>query len=317
MRFFRSPTSGLDAILNRPEETTWDRLLSSPLTTIAKYLYEFFPVSFPTPSPRGGGAVSVVCVSDTHGTQPRLPPGDVLVHAGDLSVSGKREEVRETVDWIKRQPHRFKVVIAGNHDLCLDEDGEEEVVDWGDVVYLNRSSATLKIPVEDSAGDVKTREVRVYGSPYTPKHGNWAFQYPRSAASNPFTGDVPAGTDIMVTHAPPKGHMDDPKGHWGCEKLLEEVWRVRPRLHVFGHVHCGRGVEAVGFDEVQRAWEDLVLERSKGGRGVWAFVRMVRAWFGVWWRGGRRARGETVLVNGAVKGGLKDRLIREAIVVRI
>lgn len=266
MRFFGSSTTGFDAILDRPAETTWDRLVSSPLTTIARFLYDSFPVSFPIP-PRGGDAVTVVCISDTHNARPHLPPGDVLVHAGDLTVSGNRRELREAVEWIKRQPHRFKVVVAGYHDFCLDDDDDDgfpvgdeagsdgEDLDWGDVVYLDRASVTLKVPV-GSAGGVKTREVRVHGSPSTPEHGDWAFQYPRSSASDPWRGTVPSGTDILVTHAPPKGHMDDPNGHWGCEMLLEEVWRVRPRLHVFGHVHCGSGVETLGFDEVQRAWED-------------------------------------------------------------
>ncbi|KAH9240051.1 hypothetical protein K456DRAFT_1745983 [Colletotrichum gloeosporioides 23] len=298
MRVFRNPTSGLDAILNRPPETSWDRLVASPITTIARYLSTFFPVSFPI-VPREDDAVTVVCISDTHNTRPRLPPGDILVHAGDLTVSGTRAELKETVDWIKAQEHRFKVVVAGNHDLCLDErlrEGEEEgEVDWGYVVYLDCSSATLKVPPV----------------------GNWAFQYPRSGPLDPWAGRVPAGTDVLVTHAPPKGHMDDPRGNWGCEMLLRELWRVRPRLHVFGHVHCGHGVEAVGFDEVQGAWEDVVLDVSKGGRGFMAFARMVRACIGVWWRGGRRGRGATVLVNAAVVGGLGDRLVREAAVVRI
>ncbi|KAK1719674.1 Metallo-dependent phosphatase-like protein, partial [Colletotrichum lupini] len=210
-------------------------------------------------------AVTVVCVSDTHNTKPRLPPGDVLVHAGDLTASGTRRELREALGWIRAQPHRFKVVVAGNHDLCLDKG-------YGKGIKLGGRS-------RDGEGSSMTyagREIRVYGSPYTPRHGNWAFQYPRSggaapycsssssslrttdvdnATSDPWRGTIPPGTDVLVTHAPPKGHMDDPRGHWGCEMLLAEVWRARPRLHVFGHVHCGRGREAVAFDGLQAAYE--------------------------------------------------------------
>ena len=46
---------------------------------------------------------------------------------------------------------------------------------------------------------------------------------------------VPAGTDLLVTHGPPRGHLD--LGHIGCASLLSELWRIRSRLHVFGHVH--------------------------------------------------------------------------------
>lgn len=50
----------------------------------------------------------------------------------------------------------------------------------------------------------------------------------------------------------------------GCAGLLDEVWRVKPKLHVFGHVHYGHGREAVYYDECQRAYEELM---SRPGRG--------------------------------------------------
>ncbi|GKT51563.1 putative Rho-type GTPase-activating protein 4 [Colletotrichum spaethianum] len=349
MALFRS-SSGLDAILSRPDDTLWERLRSNPLTTIARYLNNAFPVSFPTRRPEmntgdGDGSVTVVCISDTHNSQPRLPSGDILIHAGDLTASGTKDELQRALNWIKDKPHRYKIVVAGNHDLCLDEnfptsqkgrvppeaeadldeDKKEvegrgdEPLDWGDIIYLNHTSATLRLPNHH-------REIRIYGSPCTPQHGNWAFQYPRSLQPDPWADTVPPATDILVTHAPPKGHMDDPRGNWGCEFLLREVWRTRPRLHVFGHVHCGHGREAVAFDALQEAYEDVVLREAvaKESRGLrpwvegWMALGMCfAAWASVWWNGGRRTKGETVLVNAAVVGGIKDRLVREAIVVRI
>ncbi|TDZ25572.1 putative rhamnogalacturonate lyase C [Colletotrichum orbiculare MAFF 240422] len=229
MGLWKSSPSGVGAVLDQPRRSMLSRFVSNPLTTIAKYLHDLFPVSSP-PEKLG---LTVVCVSDTHNMHPRVPPGDILIHAGDLTVSGTKEEVQNTLDWVQRQPHRYKIVIAGNHDLYLDDkvrnpetSGGE--LDWGDVIYLNRTSAMLRF---------ETRTLKVFGSPWTPKHGSWAFQYPRSAALNPFTDAVPADTDVLVTHAPPKGHLDDAAGHWGCEKLLEEVWRVEPRLgHTQGYL---------------------------------------------------------------------------------
>ena len=52
---------------------------------------------------------------------------------------------------------------------------------------------------------------------------------------------IPAGTDIIVTHSPPAGILDGPDQS-GCAELLAAIKRVRPRLHVFGHVHSGYGV---------------------------------------------------------------------------
>ena len=43
----------------------------------------------------------------------------------------------------------------------------------------------------------------------------------------------------MITHGPPAGILDQtsqgPKV--GCEELLEALTRIRPKLHLFGHIH--------------------------------------------------------------------------------
>jgi Icc-related predicted phosphoesterase len=43
----------------------------------------------------------------------------------------------------------------------------------------------------------------------------------------------------------PYGILDAAPGseaHAGCQELLEAVMRIRPKLHVFGHIHAGYGV---------------------------------------------------------------------------
>lgn len=60
----------------------------------------------------------IVCISDTHGYGPpdgafKLPKGDVLVHAGDLSNQGTLNELRKTAEWIERADFEVKIVIAG------------------------------------------------------------------------------------------------------------------------------------------------------------------------------------------------------------
>ena len=59
-----------------------------------------------------------VCVSDTHNASPadgafKLPDGDVLVHAGDLTNQGTYAEIRKTLDWIEAADFEAKIVIAG------------------------------------------------------------------------------------------------------------------------------------------------------------------------------------------------------------
>jgi 3',5'-cyclic AMP phosphodiesterase CpdA len=59
-----------------------------------------------------------VCVSDTHGYTPseagfKLPAGDVLIHAGDLTNKGSMSELRRTMEWISKADFEIKLIVAG------------------------------------------------------------------------------------------------------------------------------------------------------------------------------------------------------------
>lgn len=259
-------------------------------------------------------AISVVCISDTHNTQPDVPPGDMLVHAGDLTQSGSFEELQATLDWLNRQPHPHKIVIAGNHDLLLDSalDAttarggpaaaavQRERINWGDISYLQNSATDITCR--------NGRRLRVYGSPHSARHGNWAFQYPRSESNKTWIETVPDDIDILITHSPPRAHLDTL--HLGCPALLEEVWRVRPRLHIFGHVHEGNGSEWLSFDALQAGYERAIVEG-----GIWNTVRVIAAFVRAMFRPAAAAR--SLLVNASMVGGLRDDETRSAIVTRI
>lgn len=65
-----------------------------------------------------------VCVSDTHNASPehgafKLPEGDVLVHAGDLTRQGTFAELKNTLDWIEKADFEVKLVVAGDTFLRL------------------------------------------------------------------------------------------------------------------------------------------------------------------------------------------------------
>ena len=51
-----------------------------------------------------------------------IPDGDVLIHAGDFCSEGESVEARSFGEFFRSLPHRHKVVIAGNHDRCLEAD---------------------------------------------------------------------------------------------------------------------------------------------------------------------------------------------------
>ena len=115
----------------RPQETeeappTVMRTVRLPhhrLRSLASTLHSLHPPG-PLPTPPYNH-ISVVCISDTHNTQPYIPAGDLLLHAGDLSNWGTFAEIQAQLTWLSQQPHRYKIVIAGNHDLLLDVKNRE------------------------------------------------------------------------------------------------------------------------------------------------------------------------------------------------
>jgi len=178
--------------------------------------------------------VRLVCISDTHGLHDRvrLPAGDLLLHAGDVSNHGRLDQIARFLDWFSRiGPFPHRVMIAGNHDFAFERTphlAENLVPD--NVTYLNDSGADLG-------------GLRLWGSPVTPEFMSWAFNRTDGELAQHWE-QIPARTDVVVTHGPPRGVLDTvlPEGEAvGCPHLARVVKQVRPSLHVFGHIHEGYG----------------------------------------------------------------------------
>lgn len=177
----------------------------------------------------------LVCLSDTHGRTGALvvPPGDVLLHAGDLTGRGDAHEVREALAWLAGLPHRTKVLIAGNHDFLFQDEPDAAralLAPHPGLTYLEDAGTTVG-------------GLRVWGSPWQPWFFDWAFNLPRGEELRRVWDRIPAGTDVLLTHGPPAGILDrcaDGR-EVGCADLLDAVQRVKPRLHVFGHIHEAYG----------------------------------------------------------------------------
>lgn len=183
----------------------------------------------------------IVCVSDTHNCNERIevPDGEILIHAGDATTVGTKEQIGRFNDWFASLPHPHKVFVAGNHDWLFERDNgsARRLLDPG-IVYLQDSSTVID-------------GLKIYGSPWQPRFFDWAFNLNRGQEMAEKWAMIPDDIDILITHGPPYGILDlVPRSGWdentGCEELrkrVEEITKVGSlKLHVFGHIHCGHGV---------------------------------------------------------------------------
>ncbi|KAL8803239.1 MAG: hypothetical protein Q9200_006297 [Gallowayella weberi] len=184
--------------------------------------------------------------SDTnHAYRDPLPSADVLLHAGDITYVGYIHEYETMIEMLSKADAELKIVIAGNHDITLDEQyyestgkrrfhrniGEDfsvikelwtgEKARKAGIVYLEEGIRTFTL--------TNGARFTIYTSPYQPEFCNWAFPYyrnedrfnPPGGAKNPIP-DWP-NIDIMLTHGPPAGVLDETKhgdkvGCWGAQR---------------------------------------------------------------------------------------------------
>ncbi len=68
--------------------------------------------------------------------------------------------------------------------------------------------------------------------------------YPRGTSAKRYWNFIPDNLDVLVTHGPPFGILDETapgKAHLGCEELLNAVKEKKPKVRLFGHIHGGAG----------------------------------------------------------------------------
>lgn len=177
-------------------------------------------------------SLRLVLLSDTHELHREiddLPPGDILVHAGDCTMfSRSLRAIVDFNDWLGELPHRHKVVVPGNHETFLQTDPSNRKLLSNATVLINEA--------------VTVAGLRIWGSPITQSGPAFGLRSPDDRRR--FYSSIPEDTDVLVTHGPPFAMLDRSPGstHQGDPVLLDAVMRVRPRLHVFGHIHAGFGI---------------------------------------------------------------------------
>jgi Icc-related predicted phosphoesterase len=184
--------------------------------------------------------LTITCISDTH-TKHRslnLPGGDILIHAGDLMNSGwNMNDIHDFLKWFENQNYNELIFIAGNHDRRFETDPIDVkaiLENYPLITYLEDRWVTVE-------------GVKIYGSPWQPEFYNWAFNLPRCGEElERKWEEIPEDTDILITHGPPQDHLDISgppynQHQLGCELLRVKVDKLKPKIHVFGHIHGSSG----------------------------------------------------------------------------
>lgn len=188
----------------------------------------------------------ILTISDTHTKHKQVPPewlqpADMIIHAGDVTNRGELTDLSYFLDWFSKLDYKYKIFIAGNHDWCF-QDQNKKCLE-----LIKRYNEDLEDKIIYLQDEAKTIEgIKFYGSPWQPEFCNWAFNVPRGPEIAEKWMMIPKDTDVLITHGPAYGFVDQVIGreeHLGCIDLHKRILEVKPRYHICGHIHSGYGVD--------------------------------------------------------------------------
>jgi Icc-related predicted phosphoesterase len=188
--------------------------------------------------------MKIVSLSDVHTKWQniKVPPCDLLISAGDYSFKGQEYVVRGFHAWLREQPAKHIISVQGNHEVWVEQNFLEA-----------KAAAQEECPgvhfMEE--GLVEIDGFKIWCSSVTPSHGRgWSWNRERGEAIKAHWDRIPKGTNILITHGPAFGVLDEVHEqfamgiahmHVGCEELAKAIKRVKPDLHFHGHIHSGYG----------------------------------------------------------------------------
>lgn len=184
--------------------------------------------------------ISIDLLSDTHNrhTKCKCEGGDIIIHAGDISGRGERDEVLAFLDWYSEQDYAHRILVPGNHDFEFERFPKEMEAECKkrDIILLNDSGVTVM-------------GIKIWGSPVQPWFHDWAFNRQRGKDIQKHWKLVPKDTEILITHGPAANMLDmttyadgSDREPVGCEDLAKLIENSKIRLHVCGHIHEARGI---------------------------------------------------------------------------
>lgn len=222
----------------------------------------------------------VICISDSHDKHDEIyvPSADILIHAGDATMTGTRQQLTDFVIWLSIQPTKYKVWIAGNHDFGMETDqaayamwagrrGRNKLMDVNqtrsEIIALCNS---LGVTYLHNSG-INIEGLNIWGSPDTPAFYGWAFNRTQRELQEHWK-TVPDNTDILVSHGPAYGVLDalEDGTMVGDIELMKRINTLpKLKLHVCGHIHPSYGsIEVDGSTRVNASiLDDSYKVRNK------------------------------------------------------
>ena len=185
--------------------------------------------------------MKICVISDTHNQHlefempgNELPEADAIIHCGDFSNS--QSQMEYFIRWYSHLPYKYKILIAGNHDIALEEEdfleNFKQLCHTSGVIFLH-----------DSGVDIEG--IKIWGAPWSNEFGNWAFMR-NDIELDRYWQKIPDDTQVLITHGPAKSMGDKVRQIYGREKshhVGSTTLRMRldklPKLthHFYGHIH--------------------------------------------------------------------------------
>jgi Icc-related predicted phosphoesterase len=135
--------------------------------------------------------------------------------------------------WMEELPHKYKIIVAGNHD---------ELFEVQPSLAKSLLTAPGLIYLQDSGVEIEGRQI--WGTPWSPSYNDWNFMKPTMSEGMLAVRDlIPKKLDVLITHAPPRGILSFNKGgeDCGCLSLLYAIEKTQPRVVLCGHIHESYG----------------------------------------------------------------------------
>lgn len=191
----------------------------------------------------------IICaISDSHGVHRKLeiPKCDIFLFCGDAGITSL-DKLNDFNQWLGELDAQHKIITMGNHDGYVEEIGKE----WAKQLFTNA------IYLENDSCEIMG--LKFWGSPFSVLFNNWSFMLPDNELKKIWE-TIPEDTDIVLTHGPAYGILDQVGYHnisQGSVSLRDRLKEVKLKMVFSAHIHEHGSLEY--FDGKTRYFNCSVL----------------------------------------------------------